>query len=148
MADWTRDQVEQRLEEAADVLKRLPDRSVQGYFSLWPQIKYEFADLVGQEPPRLKRPPPPADAISRMEETLTWTVWLEPDDGKLVWARAEGTPWKPLCWRFGLSRATAHRRYDYALSLIAWRLNGRAPPTKRSRAFVVERARERSGACR
>ena len=42
-----------------------------------------------------------------------------------MWPRAEGTPWKHLCYRFGISRPTAHRRYDYALSVIAWRLNGR-----------------------
>ena len=37
------------------------------------------------------------------------------------------------------ARATANRRYQYALALIAWRLNGRSVPTKRSRAFLVER---------
>lgn len=32
MADWTPDQVADRLREAAEVLKRLPDTKVQGYF--------------------------------------------------------------------------------------------------------------------
>lgn len=141
---WTRDQVEERLNEAADVLKRLPDAKGQGYFSTWPQIVYEFADLVGQKPPRLRRPPPSPAAISRMEKTFDWFAWLEPEDAKLVWARAEGTPWKPICWRFGLSRATAHRRWEYALSVITWRLNGRRPPAKRSKRFVVEHAVVRS----
>ena len=63
---WTRDQVEERLAEAADVLKRLPEVKMQGYFSTWPQIVYEFSDLVGQDPPRLRRPPPSPAAISRM----------------------------------------------------------------------------------
>ena len=76
-----------------------------------------------------------------MEETLGWLRWLEADDTKLAWARAERTPWKMICWRFGVGRATAHRRWEYALSLIAWRLNGRAAPAKRSRRFLVERAR-------
>ena len=142
---WTRDQVGERLAEAADVLKRLPDAKGQGYFSTWPQIVHEFADLVGQEPPRLRRPPPSPAAISRMEQTFDWFVWLEPEDAKLVWARAEGTPWKPICWRFGLSRATAYRRWEYALSVITWRLNGRRPPAKRSQRFVVEHAVVRSG---
>ena len=30
MADWTREQVEERLIEAADVMKRLPEVRVQG----------------------------------------------------------------------------------------------------------------------
>lgn len=141
MADWTRERVEERLVEAADVLKRLPEPKVQGYFSTWPQIATEFADLVGRvDPARLRRPPPYPSAISRMEETLLWTAHLEPDDGKLVWARAEGTPWKPICWRFGMSRATASRRYEYGLSVIALRLNGESVPKNRSIEFVVAKA--------
>ena len=137
MADWTPACVEARLHEAADVMARLPEVRVQGYFNLWPKVLHEFSDLVGQEPVRLKRPPPLPDAISRMEETLGWLRWLEADDTKLAWARAERTPWKMICWRFGISRATAHRRWQYVLSLIAWRLNGRKLPTKRSRKYVT-----------
>lgn len=144
MAEWTREKVEDRLTEAADVLRRLPEQRIQGYFSTWPQIVHEFSDLVGQEAPQLRRPPPLPDAISRMEESLPWLAWLEPEDGKLVWARAERTPWKPICWRFGISRATAHRRWEYGLSLIAWRLNGKRPSAKRSQRFVVDGARNAS----
>ena len=60
-----------------------------------------------------------------MEEALPWLRWVEPEVAKLVWARAEGAPWKPICWRFAISRATADRRWKYGLSLIVWRLNGR-----------------------
>lgn len=139
MAEWTRTQVEERLEEAAAVMKRLPPVRVQGYFSAWPEVMHSFGDLVGQEP-QLKLPPPSARAIDRMDETMLWLRWLEPELGKLVWARAEGSPWKPICWRFGIARATAHRRWEYGLSVIVWRLNGRRVPTKRSRRYVVEGA--------
>lgn len=141
MAEWTREQVEERLVEAAAVMKQLPEVKVQGYFSLWPPVFHDFGDRVGQEPRPLRLPPPSPRAISRMEETLEWLTWLEPSQAKLVWARAEGTPWKPICWRFGIARATAHRRWEYALALITWRLNGRRPPAKRSRRFVIERLR-------
>jgi hypothetical protein len=144
MADWTPACVEARLHEAADVMQRLPEVRVQGYYSLWPTVLTEFSDLVGQEPPRLKRPPPSPSAISRMEETLGWLRWLEAEDAKLVWARSDRTPWKAICWRFGIGRATAHRRWQYGLCLIAWRLNGRRAPTKRSRSFVVESVRRAS----
>lgn len=140
MTDWTADSVESRLIEAARTLNCLPEQRIQGYYTLWPQITYEFGDLVGQEPPRLKRPIPSPAAISRMEQTLTWLPWLPPDLSKLLWLRAEGSPWKPICWRFGISRATAHRRHDYGLCLIAWRLNGKQPG-KRSMAQIVEGAR-------
>ena len=112
--------VEERFIEAADVMKRLPTCACQGTSTLGRRFS-RVRDLVGQEPVRLKRPPPSPDAISRMEETLGWLRWLEADDAKLVWARAERTPWKMICWRFGIGRATAHRRWQYALSLIAWR---------------------------
>ena len=52
--------VEERLADAADVLRRLPETKVQGFYSVWPQYRYEFADLVGQEPPQLRLPPPRA----------------------------------------------------------------------------------------
>jgi hypothetical protein len=141
MADWTPACVEARLHEAADVMKRLPEVRVQGYYSLWPKMLAEFSDLVGQEPQRLKRPPPSPDAISRIEETLGWLRWLEAEDAKLAWARAERTPWKMICWRFGIARATAHRRWQYVLSVIVWRLNRRPVPKKWSRRFLVERAK-------
>ncbi len=48
--------------------------------------------------------------------------------------------WKGICYRFGISRPTAHRRYDYALSVIVWRLNGRQVHHRRGRRFVSARA--------
>lgn len=144
MDEWTREEVEARLIEAAEVLKRLPRVRVPGYFSTWPEPIVEFADRVDRAPEPLRRPPPDPAAITRMEEAITWQRFLEPELGKLVWARAAGKPWKAICWRFGIARATAHRRWEYALCLIAWRLNGQPPPTTRSRAFVVGRVRNLS----
>ena len=136
---WTPAMVEERLVEAADVLKRLPAPRIQGFYSLWPAIAPSFDDLVGRTPRPMSRPWPAPDAIDRMEATLDWLKWLEPEDAKLVWARAERMQWKPICWRFGIGRATANRRWQYGLCLIAWRLNGRTLPSKRSRGFVVDR---------
>ncbi|MFN4282341.1 MAG: DUF6362 family protein [Alphaproteobacteria bacterium] len=141
MAEWTPSLVEARLAEAADVLKRLPDRGVQGYYNLWPRIIPEFSDLVGREPPRMKRPPPSPEAITRMEETLSWTAGLDPVDAKIVWLRAGGERWKAICWTVGLTRATAHQHWLYALCVIAWRLNGRRIPSKRSRSHVISMVR-------
>jgi hypothetical protein len=47
---------------------------------------------------------PSPQAITRMEETITWNRFLERDECHLMWARVEGTPWKHLCHRFGISR--------------------------------------------
>lgn len=140
MTQWTPSLVEARLSEAAAVLKRLPEPRRQGYFNTWPDYFYEFADLVGQEPQPMRLVPSPA-AISRMEETLAWTVGLDPTDGKIVWLRAHGERWKTICWTVGLHRSAAHEHWLYALCVIACRLNRRTYPANRSRRYVIDHIR-------
>lgn len=100
----------------------------------------------------------PAMVEARLEEAVSaglgrrfharagevWLSWLDPVDAGILRARAEGSPWKVICWRFGIGRATAHRRWQYGVSLIAWRLNGRQLPVKRSRRRFIELARASS----
>jgi hypothetical protein len=138
MDNWTVKLVEERLIEAAAVMRRLPSVRVPGYFNTWPKMVVEFADRVGQQPEPMRLPPPSPTAISRMEDALGWLRWLEAEDAKLVWARADRTPWKAICWQFGIARATANRRWQYGLSVIAWRLNGRRLQMKRSRRFLIK----------
>lgn len=143
MADtrWTPSLIEERFVEAADVMKRLPEVRVPGYFNTWPKVLREFSDLVGQEPPRLRRPPPAPDAISRMEEALEWLRWLETTDARIVWLRANGDRWKTVSWKVGLQRAAAHEHWLYALCVIAWRLNGWRNPARHSRRQVIGKFR-------
>lgn len=136
---WTPSLVEERLVEAALVLKRLPAPRRQGYFNTWPDYFYEFADLVGQEPQTIRLSPSPA-AISRMEETITWSFHLEPIDGKIVWMRAHGLRWKNICWAVGLHRSAAHEHWLYALCLIALKLNRRRFNRNLSKRRVIELA--------
>ena len=56
MAEWTRDMVEERILEAAAVLKRLPGLRTQGYFSTWPEIQ-RTAKEIAQGMPRPMRLP-------------------------------------------------------------------------------------------
>ena len=144
MADWTTHEVETRLVEAADVLKRLPEQKIQGYFNVWPEFVYDFSDKVGQKAEAMRRPPPSPSSITRMEESLDWLQMLDGEDAKMVWARAEDTRWKPICWRFGISRATAARRWEFCLSVIALKLNGMPVQMKRARERVIHRARKLS----
>jgi hypothetical protein len=137
MDSWTVKMVEEHLIDAAAVMRRLPSVRVPGHFNTWPKMIVEFADRVGQQPEPMRLPPPSPTAITRMEETLLWLRWLEIDDAKLVWARADRSPWKAICWQFGIARATADRRWRYGLSVIAWRLNGRRVLGKRSRQYVL-----------
>ena len=136
---WTPSLVEERLAEAASVLKRLPEPRRQGYFSTWPRVLYEFSDLVSQEARPMRVLPSPA-AISRMEETLNWTVGLDPIDGKIIWLRAYGERWKTICWKVGLRRSAAHEHWLYALCVIAARLNGQRVNRNVSKRKVIELA--------
>ena len=140
MGEWTAAQVEDRLESAANVFAQLPAVKPTGYFNAWPEYFHSFADKVGQEP-QMRRPRPSPRQITEAEEAMLWLRWLEKDDARLVWLRANRTPWKPICWELGISRATANRRWQYGIAVIVWRLNGRRVPRKRSMEFVIERAR-------
>lgn len=121
---WTASLVEERLEEAADTLRRLPEERVRGYFSTWPPAIRDYWEAFGREDVRLRRGPPAAAAIDRMDEALGWLAWLEPDDARLVWLRACGVHWKPITWRLGVGRTTAWRNWVAALIAIAARLSG------------------------
>jgi len=139
---WTSKLVEARLAEAATVLQRLPEPRRQGYFNTWPNYLYEFSDLVGQAPRETSLPPPSPAAISRMEETLTWTVGLDATDGRIVWMRAHNAPWKAICWKVGLQRSAANERWLYALCIIAMELNCQPVPRNRSRRYIIDRVRD------
>lgn len=142
MSNWTPKLVEERFVEAAAVLRRLPGERIRGYFNTWPDYLYEFSDLVGQEPRQISLPPPSPAAISRMEETLGWTVGLDPIDGRIVWMRAYNVPWKVICWRVGLQRSAANEHWLYGLCIIAMRLNRQPAPKNRSRRYIIERVRD------
>ena len=71
---------------------------------------------------------------------MLWLRWLEKDNARLLWLRANRKPWKKICWDLGISRATANRRWQYGIAVIVWRLNGKSVPRKRSMEFVVSRA--------
>jgi len=141
MSTWTPSLVEGRLAEAASVLKRLPAPRQLGYFNTWPAYFHDFSDLVGQAPQPMRISPSPA-AISRMEETLDWTIGLDPIDGKIVWLRAYGLRWKTICRTVGRQRSAVHERWLYALCVIALRLNCQSVPKNRSRRYVIARMRD------
>ena len=116
---WDQEAVASRLEEAVDALARLPEESAAGYYDLWPK-------LVGA-PCRTIRPAAAApEAIDRMDEALGWLMWLEPEERRLVWLRAEGVPWKRITHWLGIGRTTAWQRWTTALLKIAVRLNAAA----------------------
>ena len=138
---WTPSLVESWLAEAADVLARLPETKMRGYVSLWPPMVREFWESFGWQDAVLKRPPPSAAAIDRMDMALRWLLWLDAVDARIVWLRACGRPWKEVCWQSGLARAAANQHWLFALCVIAWKLNGKSLPRHMSKRDMIAATR-------
>lgn len=120
---WNIKDVEAEMVFAAQVMHKLPAVKVKGYQNVWPPILYNFYEfLVGE--PRFKPCNALPEEVSRMEKVVfEWLKVLEPDELKLVWARAEKTSWKILTYKFNCSRQTAWMKYQNALSKIVGILN-------------------------
>lgn len=115
-------EIEDRLEEAALTLRRLPNPAgtgPKGYGSSWPEYVRETRHAYGYHAARMRVIPNPRE-ISRMDEAIGWLALIEaPDDRRLVWLRAEGQRWRGVCRVLGISRATAWRRWSAALLTIS-----------------------------
>jgi hypothetical protein len=116
---WTPLLVAERLAEAADVLDRLPEPKVRGFYSLLPLLPDGPAANGGRARPAAPAP----EAIDRMDQALGWLMWLEQEERGLVWARTQGLPWKRVTRRLGIGRTTAWQRWSTALLKIAVRLD-------------------------
>ena len=119
---WEEETVAERLAEAAETMKRLPSVKPKGYIGSWPTIIQEFWEAYGWNDMEVRLGPPSSYSIDRMDESLAWLRWLEPDEVRMVWLRAEDVPWKVIGKRFGCDRTTAWRRWKYAIIKIIARL--------------------------
>ena len=117
-------EIEDRFEEAAFTLRRLPEKDrPRGYASCWPPVVRDAAEVHAGAAEAPMRVIPSAAAITRMEECFDWLLMLDPEDARIVWLRAEGVRWRQVCIRAGVVRSTAWRRWAAALLTIAKRLN-------------------------
>lgn len=119
---WTTDDVADHFEEAFRTLRKLPPVKAQGYFGTWPQVLRTKREIAAMEPEPM-RVWPSAAAITRLERTFDWVLWIEKPERKLVWSRAARVPWKVISGEMGCDRTTAWRRWQLALTKIAARLN-------------------------
>lgn len=88
-----RAEMAERVEEAWDVLKRIPDRernlllnSERG--QSWPTMVHSAAEHAAWKPGQVRRPPPTAKQLDRMDEVIDWLTALgrqERDFAKAVW---------------------------------------------------------------
>ena len=123
---WTINVVADRFHEAAVTARRLPPVKVQGYASYWPDIHRQSWEGYADERIVLRFAASPA-AIDRFGETVRWLRWLDEEQRRLVWLRAQYVPWREICARTGLIRKTAWRHWQHALVLIVAHLNGPLP---------------------
>ena len=127
--------IEDRFEEAAYTLRRLPEKDrPRGYGASWPPIVQEAKHAYGYTPEAPMRVIPSAAAISRMEECFDWLMLIAPEDARIVWLRADGMRWRQVCIRAGVVRSTAWRRWAAALLTLAKKLNSQ---TKTKRKLKV-----------
>ena len=121
-ADWTGEAVADHFEEAVRTLRKLPPVRVTGYFNAWPEVLRSAKEIAAMEPEPM-RILPSTGAITRLERTFDWMLWITVEERKLIWLRAARVPWKAITWEFGCDRTTAWRRWTLALTKIASRLN-------------------------
>ena len=119
---WAADDVADHFEEAFRTLRKLPPVRVQGYFNAWPQIVRSEKEILAMEPQPM-RVWPSTSAITRLEQTFDWVLWIGEDERRLIWGRAARRPWKEISGELGVDRTTAWRRWQMALAKIADRLN-------------------------
>jgi hypothetical protein len=132
--EWNARIVEDRLEEAAITLRRLPNPAgsgARGFGSSWPDYVREARHAYGYHEAQM-RVIPNASEIQRMEDCIDWLRWLDPEDARIVWLRAEGARWRQVCIRAGCVRQTAWRRWAAALLTIAAHLNAAERPKRRT----------------
>lgn len=118
-------EIEDRFEDAARTLRRLPDppgSGPKGYGRSWPEYVHEAKHAYGWHEATMRIVPSAAD-IACMEECIEWPSLVDPVDAKIIWLRAEGHRWRHVCIQTGLVRQTAWRRWVTALQTIAMRLD-------------------------
>ena len=117
-AEWTGEAVADHFEEAVRTLRKLPPVRVTGYFNAWPEVLRSAKEIAAMEPEPM-RILPSTGAITRLERTFDWMLWITVEERKLIWLRAARVPWKAITWEFGCDRTTAWRRWTLALTKIA-----------------------------
>ncbi|WP_323004732.1 MULTISPECIES: DUF6362 family protein [Pseudomonadota] len=128
--------IEDRMEEAAITLRRLPNppgSGPKGYGHSWPEYVHDAKHAYGYHEARI-RVIPNAGEIQRMDECIDWLRFIGPEDARIVWLRAEGWRWRQVCIQAGCVRQTAWRRWVASLQTIANHLNKQDKSTRRAAA--------------
>lgn len=123
---WTVDDVRERLAEAMLTLRRLPlpPHGFPGRLRSAMPVPLQEALQAEAGPTRVRRPPPTAAQIDRLDRCLEWLTWVEkPEDRMVVSAIALGLHLRKAGRMAGRSHEWARRHEKAALQGIVDRLN-------------------------
>lgn len=129
---WTAEAVMERLKDAAETLRKLPNGG--GRSSSWPEVVRSFwevwnsLDEEGRKQLEKERSEarsrPSGEKIDDMDEALTWLLWLDPRQRRVLWASATGVGAGKLARQMRVNRETIRRWKRQGLHQIVGRLNG------------------------
>ena len=134
--EFTARVIEDRMEEAALTLRRLPNppgSGPKGFGQSWPEYVHDAKHAYGYHETRMRVIPSAAE-IQRMEECIDWLRFIGPEEARIVWLRAERWRWRQVCIHAGCVRQTAWRRWVAALQTIANHLNKQEKTARRAAA--------------
>jgi hypothetical protein len=114
--------VAERLKEAAETLKRLPDEKKYQMKSNWPDTIPVWGDY-GDKNTKSRLIPLSPEAIDRMDETLYWLRWLDPGETKIAWAVACGVNRKVIGASLGVHRTTIWREWKAVIRKLTAIIN-------------------------
>ncbi len=126
----TETEVENRIYEAVDTLKRLPVPDIQRSVTRWPDVLRDSHEAYGYDAVHLRLAPAAPDAITRLDETLQWLRWLPRAAQRILWSRANGFSWRRIASYVGKAPNTCRAWYLAGLHHIAAQVNDGAPPAQ------------------
>ena len=121
---WSLADIEARLDEAVDTLKRVPAPGLRRRVTRWPDFVRDSVEAYGYGEIRLTLRPAAPDAIDRLDETLGWLRWLPREAQRILWSRANGFSWRKIAGFVGKAPNTCRTWHLAALHHLASRLNG------------------------
>lgn len=111
----TIEDIKEKLEFAAEIMRRLPPVKVQGYICSWPNFVRKEDEIKGTSDIWLH---PLPEEITAMENILEWLRFVPLEERRLIWLRACGMGWKHLAKYCKKSRTTLDRHYNGGLNKI------------------------------
>lgn len=120
-----------RLEEAADTLKRVPANSgLYKSLTYWPDVVHSFWDAYGWNDIVIRPIPPNAKQISELDETLKWLFHVPGKNDKeknfyrsVLIARGFGISYRKIGRIVGCSKDKAKQEWMYAVISLVGKLN-------------------------